>query len=87
MHILAFAIKGKHLKKCMQNVTIHIKLGNISWDFPLLFAPNIPYPMILGCNFLNKTKFIIDFKSKSHFPLCHPPSPPPIYVIFHLHLR
>lgn len=45
-------------------IKIHIKFGNLSWDFSFLIASILPYDMILGCNFLRKTKATIDFKSQ-----------------------
>lgn len=59
--ISAFGVNNYRLL-FTQRIILHVKLGNLSWDFPFLVATDIPYPIILGGNFLQNTEATIDFK-------------------------
>lgn len=41
-------------------ITIHFKIGHLSWDFPFQVAGNLPVPVIIGSDFLTRSKAIIN---------------------------
>lgn len=57
--LAAMSASGDQIR-FVKRATIHFKIGHLSWDFPFQVAKNLPVPVILGSDFLTKSKAIIN---------------------------
>lgn len=55
----AISASGDRIKFAKEAL-IHFKIAHLSWTFKFLVAPKLPVPVILGTDFLHKTRAIID---------------------------
>lgn len=46
-------------------VKLHFKIGNFSWTFDFLVVNSLPFPIILGVNFMQKFQMTLDFSAST----------------------
>lgn len=46
-------------------IKLHFKIGNFSWTFDFFVVNSLPFPIILGVNFMQKSRMNLDFSSNT----------------------
>lgn len=50
-----------------ESVILKIKVENFSWYFKFFITNDVPFPMILGCDFISYSKLILDLFNRRYF--------------------
>lgn len=62
-------------------VKLHFKIQQLSWNFPFLVTRKLPVPLLLGSDFLTKTRAVINMSNHTvTFPYGSPKSLPLIFT-------
>lgn len=62
----------------LKKVLVHFKIGHLSWDFNFQVAKCLPVPIIIGSDFLTKTRAIINMANHT---LAFPYGTPKIFLL------